>query len=253
MLQLGIMWLLALVLASAPVALGRFTFYYRACWRRNCVLHNDADTVCFDSSDNGADTPPCDDATLLNLLSTHVHSPIGLSIAYYDERGAFLGPSTWSVPDPLPFPIFVCMSGRRTDVEGPLYRTICRTAMHDNDTREADAHRRECSASVPQKIVTDGCYNPSVKAVQAVLDLPASGFSSSSSSSFLDNPLLNHMFFVLGAVTTIAALYSMVLQFRKPVLSALGRVVDKLRRNHQPRQEDNIEAPLAIDMRAAEP
>ena len=78
------------------------------------------------------------------------------------------------------------------------------------------------------------------------------------------------MFFILGAITTIAALYSMVLQFRKPVLSALGRVVESLRRKvgviwlvvvsralmlqkHPPRQEENIEAPLAIDMRTAEP
>lgn len=214
---------LALVVAALALpALSRFTFTYRACWRRNCILHNDADTVCFDSSDNGASVPPCADATLLALLDTHVNSSIGLSIAYYDETGYFLGPSTWSVPSPLPFPIYVCMSGRRTDVEGPAYRTICRTAMYDDDIRVADAHRRECTVPVPQDVVTDGCYNPPAR----ILTLASPG-----SSSVLDSPLLSHIFFVLGAVTTIAALYSMVLQFRKPVMGVIAVVLAKLSRN----------------------
>lgn len=215
-------WVAFVGLALTPVAISRFTFTYRACWRRNCILHNDADTVCFDSSDNGLSTPPCDDKVLLTLLDTHINSSVGLSIAYYDEVGNFLGPSTWSVPQPLPWPIFVCMSGRMTDVEGPAYRTICRSALHDDDIRVADAHKRECSVPDPQIVVTDGCYIPPSKARST---------PSSDKGSFFDNPLLNHIFFVLGAVTTVVALYSMVLQFRKPVMSTVANILSAVRRN----------------------
>ncbi|KZV81367.1 hypothetical protein EXIGLDRAFT_385060 [Exidia glandulosa HHB12029] len=170
----------------ASIALARFTT--PGCWQRNCLVQNDAGALCVQAAYNGAPTT-CNDKVLSRLLDVHVHSKIGLSIAYYDERGHILAPAIWPVPAPLPFPVYVCMSGRRSDANDH-YRTLCRTALHDDDVYNASAYDRVCAVERPQGFVSDGCY--SVNAVP--------------STNPLDNPALVHAVFVLGAIVTIGTL-----------------------------------------------
>ncbi|KZV92543.1 hypothetical protein EXIGLDRAFT_836343 [Exidia glandulosa HHB12029] len=183
-----------LTLFAATVALARFTV--PGCWQRNCLVQNDAGTLCLQAAFNG---PPknCDDEVLSSLLDVHVQSKIGLSIAYYDEHGSFLGPAIWPVPAPLPFTVYVCISGRRSDAND-RYRTLCRTALHDDDIHAAAAHNRECGIELPQQFVSDGCYTAN----------PAT------STNPLDNPALVRALFVLSGIVTVATL---VIWFSKPL------------------------------------
>ncbi|KZV92536.1 hypothetical protein EXIGLDRAFT_718209, partial [Exidia glandulosa HHB12029] len=144
--------LLALLIISN--ALAKFTT--PGCWGRNCLVQNDAGALCLQAKNDEAPSA-CSDEILLRLLDVHVHSNIGLSIAYYDERGHFLGPTIWPVPAPLPFAVYVCMTGRRSDDNG-RYRTLCRTALHDDDVYNASAYDRACAVERPQTFVSDGCY-----------------------------------------------------------------------------------------------
>ncbi|KZW01637.1 hypothetical protein EXIGLDRAFT_829856 [Exidia glandulosa HHB12029] len=188
--------LAVLLLTLAYSLLAPATFTVPGCWQQNCLVQNDAGTLCLRPSYNGVPNGNCNDVVLMQLLDIHVHSSAGFSVAYYDERGSILGHTIWPVPTPLPFPVFVCMSGRRNDLDNG-FRTLCRTALHDNDIRNPSAHARECAMEVPQLIVSDGCYTAPPK--------PANP---------LDRPALIHALFVLGGMVTIATLLSWL---RKPL------------------------------------
>lgn len=206
--------LVALLAAAAA------EFTEQGCWQRNCLVRNDAGTLCFIASANGIPSAECSDRVLARVLQTHLSSNIGLSIAYYDQRAHFLCSVTWPVPSPLPFPIYVCMSGRRADIDG--HRTVCRMALRDDDVRSPEAHDQECAVEAGQVVVTDGCYAPAAFPPDAVDQK-----DTQRSTSFLDSPVLVHMFFVLSAVLTVAALVSAGLKYRKHVSWMLSRAGTK--------------------------
>ncbi|KZV92541.1 hypothetical protein EXIGLDRAFT_71417 [Exidia glandulosa HHB12029] len=217
-----------LTLAVASTVLARFTT--PGCWQRNCLVQNDAGTLCLQAAYNGP-MKKCTDAVLSLLLDVHINSKIGLSIAYYDELGSFLGPTIWPVPNPLPFTVFVCMTGRRSDTSGG-HRTLCRTALHDDDIHHAAAHIRECAVELPQRFVSDGCYTASPE--------------SSAAANSIDRPALVHALFVLGGIVTIATL---VAWFRKPLKDGWQYVVNgrySRRILHYARREEHIVRPFDL-------
>ena len=98
-------------------------------------------------------------------MDRHINNTLSLgrSIAYYDLceasmlRGASCADRNVTTP-----PVGVCMSGAVADGgvngEGPRYRTICR--FMDHDYGSPYAQERQCVATLPQKFVSDGCYDP---------------------------------------------------------------------------------------------
>ncbi|KZW01626.1 hypothetical protein EXIGLDRAFT_46382 [Exidia glandulosa HHB12029] len=133
-------------------------FTRQACWQRNCLTRNDAGALCFVPSARKDPMHTCKDDILAQLLSTHVNSTFGVSIAYYNERASLVGTSSFLVANTSPLPLFVCMSGR--DAQDGAPRTLCRLAVHDDDVLEVEAHTRECWIDVGQRVATDGCYTP---------------------------------------------------------------------------------------------
>ncbi|KZW01634.1 hypothetical protein EXIGLDRAFT_717216 [Exidia glandulosa HHB12029] len=194
----GVLQLLFALFLSGSCTFGEFTT--EACWQRNCLVKNDAGTLCLHTAYNGAIATACDDSVLSSLLAAHINSTIGLSIAYYNEHAQFLGPTIWPVPQPLPYTIYVCMSGPRVDRDGQQgHRTLCRTALHDNDIRDADSHAHECVVESAQAFVTDGCYRSPSGSISGEAVLPTA-------TAFLDDPKITHAFFVMGGILTIGSL-----------------------------------------------
>ncbi|KZW01627.1 hypothetical protein EXIGLDRAFT_717211 [Exidia glandulosa HHB12029] len=203
-------------------------FTRQACWQRNCLTRNDAGALCFVASANGQTGRPCHDDVLVGILRAHLGSNVGLSIAYYDDQAILLGASTWPIPLPATSPLFVCMSGRRTDADG-AYRTLCRLAVHDDDVFSITAHARECSMDVAQQVVTDGCYN-SARTVNGT-------DNSSAGKSPLDKPSVQHSFFVLSDVASVAGIVggivgicAAVMRYRTLCAKFLARAGNKLGR-----------------------
>ncbi|KZW01623.1 hypothetical protein EXIGLDRAFT_691679 [Exidia glandulosa HHB12029] len=194
--------ILALLFLLATAVVGELTEH--ACWQRNCLIRNDAGTLCFVSSANGIPPTQCEDPVVVHVLEAHINSDIGLSIAYYDQRARFLGSITWPVPSPLPFQIYVCSSGRRGDVGA--YRT---------------PGGPRARVEYAQTVVADGCYIP------ASANPPS---EQKSNTSFLDSPVVVHMFFVLGGILTTASLVAGAVRYRASLRWILGHIGAKATR-----------------------
>ncbi|KAH7099484.1 hypothetical protein BKA62DRAFT_307625 [Auriculariales sp. MPI-PUGE-AT-0066] len=136
-------------LLLTQTALAAFSGEPKACWQRNCIIRNDAGTICLEADYNGIAPSKCADPFLQTLIEKHHDSRAGRSISYYDDEAGLLGAATWRVPSPLGFPVFVCMMGQRVD-DPSVDRTICRGAMHDDDMEDHHAHVRRvhCRAAV---------------------------------------------------------------------------------------------------------
>lgn len=174
------------------------------CWRGDCLTRNDVGAICFVPRSATVALPTsCTNDPLSNLLRIHIDSSVAFSVAYYNEYGEYLGSANWSLPLPLSIPVFLCMSGSRHDV-AQSYRTVCRTALHDDDQLDASAHIQECAIDAGQNLVRDGCSN-----------IANSGFAQPREPTGLDQPWLVHAFFVLGALVTVGAIVGFALQIRK--------------------------------------
>ncbi|KAH7099491.1 hypothetical protein BKA62DRAFT_307763 [Auriculariales sp. MPI-PUGE-AT-0066] len=156
-----------------------------ACWNRNCFFRNDGYTVCMQADDNGIPLSKCSNPILSALLKTHLTNEIGRSIAYYDKQGRILGAAEWRVPNPLTFPVFICMRGQRRD-DPSTDRTICRPALRDNDMKDAAAHTNECVVEGPSRPYADWCHHTK----QAAPD---------KQKSFFERPVQTALFLILGA------------------------------------------------------
>ncbi|KZV78629.1 hypothetical protein EXIGLDRAFT_708933 [Exidia glandulosa HHB12029] len=194
--------LLVVVLLTLAVSLSTSAkFTTPGCWQRNCLVQNDAGTLCLQPAFNAL-SRRCNDTVLTRLLDVHIHSKVGRSTAYYKEDGSFLGSTVWPIPTtPLPYTVFVCMSGRRMD-DSNAYRTLCRLALHDDDIDNALVHDRECAVEVPQDFVSDGCYTTP----------PASA-----AGNPLDKPALVHALFVLDGIVNIFTIITILYCMRKPL------------------------------------
>ncbi|KAH7099498.1 hypothetical protein BKA62DRAFT_831728 [Auriculariales sp. MPI-PUGE-AT-0066] len=163
-----------------------------ACWSRNCIFRNDASTICMQADDNGIPLSKCADPILSALLKTHLTNDISRSIAYYDKKGRMLGAAKWRVPSPLTFPVYVCMRGQRRD-DPSIDRTICRSALRDNDMRDADAHANECVVEGPSKPYADWCHRTK----------PA---AAGKRKSFFERPIPTGLLWVLGGIVTFGTI-----------------------------------------------
>jgi len=146
------------LLLAVPSSLAAFTLHDRDCWGRDCVVHTDAGTLCFEPHDNGIEQEQCADGFLKNLTRVHLTSSVGRSIIYYDHRARVLGAATWAIPPTMEGSVFVCMTGRRLD-NPKRFRTVCRETHDDDDMRVAAVHANECVSDQKPRYVNDGCFN----------------------------------------------------------------------------------------------
>jgi len=157
--QLFIIWLVPATVLDPPLQ------------KVDSIVQKDADTWCFRPGDSLPTQPPlaCNNATLSTLMDAHINNTLssGLSIAYYDLGDAsVLGGASWADWNSTALPVGLCMSGAVADgtVAGQeaRYVTVCRFTDHDrdHDYNYASAKELQCIAALPQKFVSDGCYDP---------------------------------------------------------------------------------------------
>ncbi|KAH7099499.1 hypothetical protein BKA62DRAFT_709765 [Auriculariales sp. MPI-PUGE-AT-0066] len=128
----------SIILFVVPrIATAAFSGDPQACWKRNCVVRNDAGTICLEADSNGSAALDCASPILQNITKVDHDSSIGRSIVYYDQAGSILGAATWPVPNPLTSPVYVCMTGTRLD-DPSIQRTMSVSSsshQHRNATR----------------------------------------------------------------------------------------------------------------------
>jgi len=133
-----------------------------ALWKLDSIGKTYAGTWCFHPGPNPTVDSICANATLSELLKTHLHNNCGpgLSIAYYDLKdGSVLGGADWINWDAVALPIGICTSGQVEELDD-AFSTTCRFTVTDNDHDIPSAHIEECSINHSQLRVIDGCYSP---------------------------------------------------------------------------------------------
>ncbi|KZW01640.1 hypothetical protein EXIGLDRAFT_760564 [Exidia glandulosa HHB12029] len=230
----------ALYLVCLFITCATANFTFPDCWEKGCVVKSGGDTWCFIPIGHlDGYQLACTNNWVLRVLMTHLNSTHGSSIAYYDDQTQFLGPATWVMPTPVQFPIFVCMTGQRGAAftnATQRFRTVCRAALHDNDMGNTTAHAEECVVDLGQLARGDACSpdhglaSPTASKTRAMVP----------SASGLDNPVLQHVVFVLEAGLALATLY------------AFGRLVVRRLRDYLCGKRTSATSGDAMDLRLRE-
>lgn len=145
-----------LFVATLFATLAETRFSLISCWYADCVQQNAQGTWCYVPHAAATRQISCiaEQADFQSVMQVHLNQ--GLSIAFY--RGAdnsLLGGSNWPVPS-YPGVVRLCMSGQAGDGS---FLTTCVNAAADNQIN-GNYGTPVCQVALPQRNVTDGCYDP---------------------------------------------------------------------------------------------
>src|SRR6266568_4932661 len=151
---------LLLIFSTIPTSFALFSQTTR--WHGVSIQKNSQGTFCYVPEANAVRETACKGsgaADFATVLDVHLNQ--GLSIAYYNGvDNAILGGSNYSLPAGPNIPIIrLCVSGKAGD--GHYRETVCVNAVEDNRLSNSPY----CQVAVAQKLVSDGCYEPSTAPV----------------------------------------------------------------------------------------
>jgi hypothetical protein len=183
----------ALFLLTSTLAAFTHTDY----WLGSYIRQNPTGTWCFYPGSTGLPPTKCQDEFLSALLQHHLESTVGHSIAYYNDKGIYLGVAILDLKPPLLHLVFVCMSGQLIDSPDE-FRTMCRTVIGNDDMPQTKGYERECTVPRAPRIVHDGCYKPPINTSGP------NSYTKSDKKHFWEIPWVEGTIWVLAAIVTVA-------------------------------------------------